>query len=110
MLRQGLVDNARIRGADLDAEVDADGGVDVDATSCVLIVMTFRSIKSWIAPHRVKLLSVECLVTRWKLQKRLALYQCGNGFGSGRISGSLRSDTTLGKTALSGSTSGVKRR
>ena len=33
-------------GADSDAEVDASGGVDVGAASCVLIVVTFRSIKS----------------------------------------------------------------
>ena len=33
-------------GADPDAEVDAGGGVDVGAASRVLIVMTFRSIKS----------------------------------------------------------------
>ena len=33
-------------GADPDAGVDAGGGAEVDATSCVLIMMTFRSIKS----------------------------------------------------------------
>ena len=96
--------------ADPNAEADAGGGVDVDATSCVLMTMTFRSIRSCTALRNVKQLSVKCLATRWKLQKRFARYHPGSGFGNGRISGSLRSDATLGKTALSGSTSGVKRR
>ena len=33
-------------GVDPNAGVDAGGGVEVDAASCVLIMMTFRSIKS----------------------------------------------------------------
>ena len=44
------------------AEGDADGGKDVDAASCVLILMTFRSIRSYTAPCSVKQLSVECPV------------------------------------------------
>ena len=36
----------RWEGVDPDAGVDAGGGADVDAASCMLIVMTFRSIKS----------------------------------------------------------------
>ena len=95
--------------ANPNANVDASGGVDVDA-SCVLIMMTFWSIKSCTAPRRVKQLFVECPATRWKLQKRSALYHLGRASGSGRTSGSVRSDATLGKIALSGSTSGVKQR
>ena len=33
-------------GADPNAGVDADGGVEMDAASCVLMVMTFWSIRS----------------------------------------------------------------
>ena len=33
-------------GADLNAGVDASEGADVDAASCVLMMMTFRLIKS----------------------------------------------------------------
>ena len=97
-------------GADPNADEDVDGGVGVDAASSVLITMTFRSIRSCTVPRSVKQLSVECPATRWKLQKRFAWYHPGSGFDGGRISGSLRSNATLGKMALSGSTSGVKRR
>ena len=96
-------------GATPNAGKDADGGVDVDVASCVLITMTFRSIKSCMVPRRVKQLSVECPATRWKLQKRFVRYHPGCGFGGGQISRSLRSNATLRKTALSSSTSGVKR-
>ena len=51
-------------GADPNVEVDAGGGVDVDAASCVLIVMTFRSIRFYTAPRKVTQLLVECLTTR----------------------------------------------
>ena len=94
--------------ADLNTDVDADGGVGVDAASYVLITMTFWSIRSCTAPRSVKQLSVECPTTRWKLQKRFARYHPRSGFDGGQISGSLRSDATLGKTALNSSTSGVK--
>ena len=88
---------------------DADG-VCAGAASCVLMAVTLQSIKSCTAPRSVKQLSIECTVIRWKLQKRFARYHPGSGFSGGRISGSLRSDATLGKMTLSGSTSGVKRR
>ena len=52
--------------ADPNAGEDAGGGAEVDATSYVLIVMTFRSIKSCTAPHKVMQLLVECPTTRWK--------------------------------------------
>ena len=51
-------------GADPNAEVDADGGVDVDAASCVLIVMTLWSIKSCTAPRSMMQLFVECRTTQ----------------------------------------------
>ena len=51
-------------GAVPNAEGDADGGVEEDAASRVLILMTFWSIKSYTAPHRVKQLFVKCLTTR----------------------------------------------
>ena len=54
-------------GVDPNVGEDAGGGVEVDAASYVLIVMTFWSIRSWIAPHRVKQLSIECPMTLWKL-------------------------------------------
>ena len=44
--------------------VDAGGGVDEDAASCVLITMTFRSIKSCTTPHRVRQLFVKCPTAR----------------------------------------------
>ena len=56
-------------GATPNACVDAGGGVDEDAASCVSIEMTFWSIKSCTAPRRVMQLSVECPMTRWKSQK-----------------------------------------
>ena len=56
-------------GATPNANVDADGGVDVDVdATCVLITMTFQSIKSYTAPCRVIQLFVECPTTRLKLQ------------------------------------------
>ena len=91
-------------GAVPNAEVDADGGVGVGAASCVLITMTFWSIKSYTVPCRVIQLFIECPTTRWKLQRRSALYHLGRGSGSGWTLGSVRSDVTLGKTAPSGST------
>ena len=44
------------------AKGDAGGGVDVDAASCVLILMTFRLIRSCTVPRSVKQLSFECPV------------------------------------------------
>ena len=51
-------------GAGPNVEWDADGGVDADATSCVLILMTFRSIRSCTAPRKVMQLFVACPTMR----------------------------------------------
>ena len=50
-----LVNNAEVGVVDADAGV----GVDVEAASCVLITITLRSIRYWIASRRVKQLLVE---------------------------------------------------
>ena len=42
----------------------AEVGADAEVASRVLMTMTYRSIKSWIASHRVKQLFVEWFATR----------------------------------------------
>ena len=50
------------------AEGDADGGVDVDAATYVVILMTLLSIRSYTVLRRVMQLLVECSTTQWKSQ------------------------------------------